>query len=70
MPPGSTHDPAIPEAVGTADCCMAYDYHCPVRGGTDQCEGMFYYDTEAMEGGEEGMVVCCICACHRKPHEA
>ena len=66
---GGTDNPKVPKAVGTAECCLAYDYRCLVRGGTDQCEGMFYYDADAMKGGEEGMVVCCICACHRQPAE-
>jgi hypothetical protein len=65
-----TADPNVPELIGTADCCLAYDYRCPVRGGEDVCEGMFVYDADGMQGGEEGMLVSCICPCDRKPAEA
>jgi len=47
-------------------------YSCAFRYSAifDECEGMFYYDADAMQGGDEGMLVCCICACHRKPAES
>jgi len=41
-----TDNPEVPKAVGTSDCCLAYDYHCLARGGTDECEGMFYFVSE------------------------
>jgi hypothetical protein len=63
-------DPKMPKEVLVADCCIGYDTRCPVRGGDDVCEGMFYYDSDLMEGGEDGMFVCCVCPCHRKPAEA
>jgi hypothetical protein len=66
----SAEDPKVPKEVFVADCCLAYDTRCPVRGGNEACEAMFHYDTDVMEGGEQGMLVCCVCACHRKPAEA
>jgi len=48
-----TDNPEVPKAVGTADCCLAYDYRCLAQGGTDECEGMFYYD-RGQYGGWRG----------------